>query len=85
MIAAPPATATATGMKPDRRRDCESETASEKCGKTSGQSSTPSTATVAPSTSAPHRRRRAKNASGTRTSPAIAIEPFRSMRAAWRL
>ena len=62
--AAPPASANANGTKPAARRDCDSETRSEKCGKTNGRSSSASTSTMPPSTSALQRRRAASAASG---------------------
>ncbi len=58
--AIPPANAKAKGTKPAARRDWESETRSEKCGKRTDESSMPSTSTVPPSTNALQRRRAAK-------------------------
>ena len=43
---APPTNANANGTNPAARRDCESETRSEKCGKTSHQSSGTSTSAI---------------------------------------
>ena len=76
--AAPPANANANGTKPAARRDCESDTRSEKRGNTNGQSSSASTSTVPPRTNALQRRRAANAASGTRTSAATAIAPVRA-------
>ena len=76
--AAPPASAIANGTKPAARRDCESETRSEKCGNTIEESSIASRSTVPPSTSALHLRRAANAASGTSTSAATATAPVRA-------
>ena len=76
--AAPPARAKANGTKPAARRAWESETRSVKRGKTTDQSSRPSTSTAPPRTSALQRRRAASPASGTSTSAAIATAPLRA-------
>ena len=72
-------------MKTAARRDCESETMLEKCGKTSGERSSTRMTTVPPSTRAAQRRRRAKKASGVTTSAAIGTAPSRSTRAGARV
>ena len=66
--AVPPASANAMGVNPARRRAWETETASAKCGKTHGNNSIVSTASVPPSTYAAQRCRAANAASGTRAS-----------------
>ena len=54
------------GRKPAARRDCESETASEKCANSHGTSDSSSTSTEPPSTKrAPSAARGATTASGT--------------------
>ena len=67
--AVPPASANEIGTNPARRRACETETASAKCGNTHGSSSMPSTASVPPSTKAAQRCRAANAASGNEHEP----------------
>jgi hypothetical protein len=75
--AAPPANANTNGRNPAARRDCETETRSEKWVNAYGHSSSASTSSVPPSTYALQRRRPANAASGTSSRAAIAIAPDR--------
>ena len=74
----PPTKANANGRKPAARRDCESDTASERCSKRNGTSIAASTASEPPSTNGAQRRRQASAASGNRISAATATAPLRA-------
>ena len=74
----PPTSANANGRNPAARRDCESDTASDRCSKKNGTSITASTASEPPRTNDDQRRPQARAASGTRISAATATAPFRA-------
>ena len=64
-------------MNPARRRDCDSDTASEKCTNSQGTSVSSSTIRLPPSVNAAQRRRSASPITGSRNSVATATEPLR--------